>query len=260
MFDFIIPVCNIDEIDFKYRVNNINRIIESLPNDVSLILVEQDMGNNTFGKTVNFRNNDKYINVKYSIFNKPWLQNIGVRASDRKDIIIGESDCLVEKPKKFFSQFSTYVKNLFWCHTWNRIQYHEEDYNIVSRDEIGPKRGMAEGGLIYFTKDYYNSIGGANEWFQELGGMDNELIRRAEAKVNNKPFNWTIHHYWHPQNRMKKNDWSMSVFRNANREKYNYIRKNILHVINKMNKLDFGNTSLPLCATMKWEDVISKGV
>ena len=256
MLDFIIPACNIDEIDFSYRVDNINRIISTLPEDVRMILVEQDMGNDTFGKNVNLRNNDKYIKVEYKIFNKPWLQNIGARAA-RNRFIIGESDCTVDKPEKFFSQFSTHISNLPWCHAWNKIQYHSKDFSKINRVEVGPKRGMAEGGLVYFSKPYYNLIGGANEWFQELGGMDNELIRRAESLVRNVPFKWIIHHHWHPKSKLKTNNWKNSTYREINRVRYIYISKFSRIVSNKMNKLDFGNKSSPLCARMDWEDVVS---
>ena len=257
MFNFIIPVCNTNGDDFSYRVNNVNSIINSLPNNVKLILVEQDMGHKLFGPNLNLRSDDKHIIVKYKIFNKPWLQNIGVRESDSQHVIIGESDCIPDSTGNYFIELDKHIQNRPWCHAWNRIQYHGEDYNIITRDEIGPKKGLAEGGLVYFNKSFYNSIGGANEWFLELGGMDNELIRRAEFKCINKPFKWIIHHHWHPSNIMKADKWANSLYRKDNQAKYRFISVNVGKVIDKLNRLEFGNKSYPLCHKMKWEDVIN---
>lgn len=186
--------------------------------------------------------------VKYPIFNKPWLYNIGVALAKTNNILLGEGDVSVNL--KFFIELEKYINsnNKDWFFCWNRIQYWNETRDKVLRDDA-PRVGMAEGGIVYFKKDFFWSIGGANEHIQELGGIDNELIRRASFKTKTYDmFKWTIHHMWHPVSNIKKDKWKNGKHRQNNVRIYYFTKSNPDKMIDILNKEKQGKPDKPLCA------------
>ena len=145
---------------------------------------------------------------------------------------------------------------LNWCHAWNRIKYYDKEHVNIYRDD-SPKKGGAEGGLIFFQKKYYWVIGGANGWMYELGGMDNEITRRAEFKEQDKQFIWTIEHWWHEQNRMKMKNWEFANYREKNRKIYKDVVKNPKQYIKIFNSLQnqLGGAISPVSSKIRWENL-----
>lgn len=260
MFDYIIPCANVGGPDYEDRINNIQRIIDELPHNIRIVIIEQriDRSYTRFKDSIFSDGRTNFVEVYYPVFNKPWLYNIGVRNSRFDYIILGETDCLPEFPQTFFLELYKYIaiNRLNWCHAWNRIKYYNADQSQVYRDD-SPKRGGAEGGLVFFQKDYYWKIGGTNEWMYELGGMDNELIRRAEFRERSAQFNWTINHYWHRQNRMKMEDWKFAKYREQNRKIYKDVVNNPGNYIKIFNsfKNKLGDNYSPLSSKLKWENL-----
>lgn len=237
MFEFIIPVCNIGGDDFFDRVPNIQRQIDNYPSKVKIIIVEQIVNNKfiPYGKKLKMKENVRYIFTRNKVFNKSWLINIGINASTGKNLIIGESDCTPGSPtEEYFDGLYNYVieNNIKWCHGWNRILYYNKNYSEIIRDD-GPRPGFAEGGLVYFNKTYLLHIGGYNELLRELGGIDNEICRRAEIIYDDKPFKWTIIHHYHRSNKMK-GDWKNAKYRETNKKIYQVTKRNPDKSIDKM--------------------------
>ena len=162
--------------------------------------------------------------VRYPIFNKPWLYNIGVKLSKTDNILLAEGDINVNR--KYFIELKEFIKNSNkkWFFAWNRIKYWNENADKVLRDDK-PRIGMAEGGIVYFNKSFYWDIGGANEHIQELGGIDNELIRRASfISKTYDSFEWIINHMWHPISKVKKDKWKKGKHRPDNVRIYCYTK------------------------------------
>lgn len=246
---YIIPLANIGHPDFFDRVNNVQRQLNEYPEDIQIIIVEQRIMDviPTFFRQLSIPKNATYYRLEYPVFNKSWCINLGVKKSKYGNIIIGESDCTPEHSHKYFTDLLNYVdkNNTKWMFGWDRIKYYNKDHSDVYRDDE-PKKGMAEGGLQYFNKDFFWSIGGSNEFLQELGTIDNELVRRAELNGGYHKFNHTIIHHWHEWNKMKKDNWKFAEHRNDNKKIYYWVDKHKKESIEFLNKYKSGDITLPL--------------
>ena len=252
--DLIIPVYNGGD-DFIYRLRNMNIITSAIPYEVHLIIVEQVDGNETFWENLHIQRSDiTYIPVEYSgVFNKGWLYNIGLKETKTENVILGESDCLFEP--LYFNNILKHLKNnppLQWFHCWDKILYLSESMDTVYK-KYNNIAGGPEGGLILFKKNFLFSIGGANEWLEGLGGIDDDLVIRASYITGRQRFKMegTIYHYWHPNSKMKGNRSDSKFFR-RNRMKNvaycNYLHKNPRLVIECLsNRIDEIGGDIPLC-------------
>jgi len=258
--DFIIPVGNVGGSDFDDRVISVQKIIDSFPKDVHIIIVEQITKNELVTFEVILEENDHvtYIPVEYPTFNKPWLYNIGSKNCKTNHLLLGETDCTPENPKIYFEKLIKQMVryNINWSFGWNRILYFNSDYTEILRDDK-PIKGYAEGGIVYFNLDYYWLIGGSNEWIKELGGIDNELIRRAETDGAYRAFDWTIHHHYHDKCIMKN-----GIYQQDNREIFIYVqsypRRSTALLSEFKNKM--GSLDKPICDEVEWDDVTDSNV
>lgn len=216
-FDYVIPLANAGYIDFHHRVKNLEKILKAVPPHVHVVLVEQVLNGKraTFERNLKFPShlNYTYVKVRRPVFNKCWLYNLGARKAQTDRLIFGEADMYVE-PNYFVHLWNvvTSKKDLRWCFGWCRILYHNVTGTGYER-VVKPARGGAEGGLVYYQKQFFWQIGGYNEWMEDLGGPDNEIIRRAERASSKFYFDWTVDHLWHAKSRLKKS-------RRRNRNKY----------------------------------------
>lgn len=252
MFTYIIPVCNIsnDKTEFNYRLKNLENIIHNLSiyKDLRIFIIEQIINENhdIFSyKIINKLEDSTSVMILKNIphFNKSWLYNIGVKKSNTEYIILGEGDVLIDgNINEYFNNLYSFIKdNKFnWCFGWNKLIYLGENNEITK--EVLPSKGMAEGGIVCFKKRYLESIGMLNEELKGLGGMDNELIRRAEFFTNNYPmFDYTLYHQYHPISKLKENSWiNNKVIHDENIKIYNKTKKNPLKIIEKLNKIKQG--------------------
>jgi len=127
-----------------------------------------------------------------------------------------------------------------WFFAWNKIIYWNKDFTEKLRVD-SPRETMAEGGLVYFDKDFYWEIGGSNEFFQELGGIDNELATRARSVIGeDKLFEGTINHLWHPISYLKKENWRFGKHYVKNRILYYQVKDNPKLAIAEMKKMKIG--------------------
>lgn len=257
-FDFIIPICNMNNDGFEERFRNLMVITNNLPknNSVHLILIEQIINkeNPKFLDHLNIpeKLDHTKVFVEFPVFNKPWLFNLGVKESKYQNLLLSEMDVninpgYIEKIEEYLLDINKPGKK--WFFAWNKILYWNKELNKVEQEHTCSK-GMREGGLIFIKKDYYWEIGGGNEFIQELGGPDNEFIRRAEHLTNNYPkMKGTIHHLWHPIHNLKTNDWKNSTRRDRNRQIYGIVksRPNLMMSILKEHIKYLGNKNCPLC-------------
>jgi len=248
MFTLIIPICKIDN-SIDYRIVSIKNLIKQTPKDINIIIVHQIKPKD---KKLNFTGENVlniYVNSE-GIFNKSWLNNIGVKYANTKYIILSESDISIDL--NYFLKLKEYVNknNYDWFFAWNRIIYYEKDMKKISRD-VKPFKGGPEGGLVCHKKDFYWKMGGANEWLAGLGGIDNEMARRSEYLTKTyHMFQYKIEHNWHPESQLKydkQRDW--------NKKLYKFVVNNPYDMINLQIKLikELGNVKKPICDTYKLE-------
>lgn len=243
--DLIIPYYISEESDNKFRLNNIIEIIEILPKNVSLQLVYS--GNIDLSHLM--KDNIFPIKIKHlSYFVKGWFYNVGVKNSITTNIVLGESDIFF--PNNHFNNIIDYKENTDyrWFFAWDKLLYLKEN-SIEVHKEIIPKPDRAEGGLVFFDKRFYINIGGANEFYKDLGGIDNDLIRRSEYITSNYPMmSGTIKHKWHPANYMKKDDWKYAKYRKDNINLYQKVKKNPKYYLQLLSKYsnEIGG-EYPLC-------------
>lgn len=256
--DVIIPICNVEGPDFEDRLNNLREKIESYPNFVNLIFVEQII-NNGYRKYQHYLSDcrGEWITAKYPIFNKSWLINLGWRRSTSPYFIITESDCIPDgNVEDYFKELLYFLEkiNPTWCWGWNRIQYLDRDLKTIIRDDV-PRKGMAEGGMVVFERKFFEKIGMSNELMKELGGPDNELIRRVEHLSKSKiMFPWKIIHHFHEKNYMKENDWKSAKYRNDNRKIYRFVCINLWYSSHFLRGHEQGMLKGPLCDRINMEE------
>jgi len=237
---------------------------------IELIFVCQNytMSENLFTECAKFKNIDKgniaiEALLNYPVFNKGWCINVGARIAKYDTICIAESDMWAPEP--FLNDAAKHMndKEYKWCFGWNKLLYTSENerkkvlsgesFQIISvgKNIVFPKRGGSEGGFVLFNKKFYFDIGGCNEWFEELGGPDNELARRAEAvSCTYVKFNQFVYHLWHKP--CRDND---RFTRKHNRKLYCHIVGNIQKTNRLLRKQPFGNTEHPLCSTKSYEEL-----
>jgi hypothetical protein len=230
--DYIIPVCNIGDLDFGIRCENISFLLkEFLAKQTNIllnvILVEQIINDNL----IRYQDNivipkDLKINiltVQHPIFIKPWLYNIGVRNSISENIIFGEADVFCGDPN-FLSGFLEQIEGkIKWCFIWYTVKKLTEEgrRKLLSFDRLNesdyhrvyPAHNRCEGMGVYFDKSFFrNELGWANELFKELGGNDNELAYRAwKASGEYIKYPSTLIHLWHPKSILKPGNPNNSV-------------------------------------------------
>lgn len=252
--DYIIPICNMGDNSFDYRLRNLEALIRIIPPFVNLVIVEQIVDTTKKLYINNIRepekiNIDKQI-VRHPIFNKPWLYNIGVNMTRTDKIFLAEGD--INTNRLYFGDLFTYIysgegKHLDWFFAWDEIIYWDEQFKNKARVD-SPRPGMAEGGVVYFNKDFYWKIGGANEWLQELGGIDNELSLRAKfVSGYYLNFKWTINHLWHPISHVKKDGWKYATHRLNNRRIFYKVKENPQKMIDILRENKIGIPTEPIC-------------
>jgi len=159
------------------------------------------------------------IHLCSPVFNKGWCINAGVKASKGETICIAESDMYGFQP--YLNAVMTFMKqkNLQWCFgdttaifTTERQRKDIMEYGRCTGtlDKRPPVPDGYEGGFLMFNRKFFNSLGGCNEWFEELGCIDNELVLRAKsASGTYEAYPESAWHLWHPE--CKKHTRSMNL-------------------------------------------------
>jgi ribosomal protein L31E len=230
--DYIIPVCNIGDVDFKIRCENISFILkEFLAKQteilLNVIIVEQvtDSKLDRYQDKITIPENlkIKILTVQHPTFIKPWLYNIGFRNTISDNIIFGEADVYSDDANYFSKCIGQIEGKIKWCFIWYAVkklteqgrtkllnfkQLSDNDYH-----KVFPAHNCCEGMGVYFNKAFFKDcIGWANEFFKELGGNDNELAYRAwKASGEYIKYPSTLIHLWHPKSILKPGNPNNSI-------------------------------------------------
>lgn len=259
---YIIPVCNIGEA-FQQRSRNLSYISNwllhpgmSQSKDITVegAIIEQVINHTLPLYAPQFKSNS----VIYPYFNKSWLFNVAVKRLNEFDsIILGEMDVLCLQSGLLNMIKRARQQNLMWCHGWNKIIYmnKEASNKFVAGDNVDFsaekifKVGQSgyEGGIVWFDRKFFLSIGGMNEWITRMGGEDNEIITRAKyASGTSMAAPCLAYHLWHPTSTMKRVD----NIRKRNSEVYKYTQAYPKPVIEFLSGQNFGNSNRPLSETI----------
>lgn len=203
----IIPVSALVPESIDHRREAIQHALRDFYKDVEVIIVEQSMSGETNFET--FGKDARYIRIEHPVFNKPWCCNVGVRNANGEYVVLCDADMYSRNP--IWDQLYEWMKskNYPWAFAWNRLVYtNQSQRNTVLHSgarpglkHVTPQRGYSEGGLLCLRKNFYYAIGQANEFFQELGGPDNEIVRRCMNASNYiyPMFSLLVYHLHHPQ-------------------------------------------------------------
>lgn len=256
MISVIIPVSLLVKKSLNKRVETLNRAIKDLYKGLDVIVVEQSLNGQFY-----FLDNIidcKKVKISYPVFNKGWMINVGVKHSLYDDLIIADCDmyakCVNWDTVLYWFNYNRHQ----WGFVWNRIVYttNEQRCKILDGGSsrcIGvkydtPRSGYSEGGLVYFKKDFFYKIGQFNEYLQQLGGIDTEIIIRCRHLYNKYPcYPMTVFHLWHQQEKK-----SSRPERLENIKKIRHLRQHTNHVIDWLVKNDQGNDSSPLIARKEY--------
>lgn len=260
----IVPVCHIGP-DWPSRVCTINGPLSSFlsyqEHPVKLIIVHQKLDASEPDMLVNTSVETVYRSVVSSRFNKPWLYNVGALLADGENLILAEADCVGVGPTlSRMVDVGREYKELQWGFCWNKLIYvSEADSKQVKAGtmqlrgvfgrETRPKPGGPEGGLLWIRKSFFKKIGGMNELFYGLGGMDNEFAARCYAATHTYyKHPTTLYHFWHQGSAMKRD-----ATRKVNKLFYRYTRSAPVTISKRLSTKQWGGQQ-PLA--MNWKEIL----
>jgi len=257
--DVIFSLSNLTPESLAERIKTINYSLETFyakQSNIKLkvIIVIQQLQDETIGGIKIPKHLDvDFVHVKYGVYNKGWSLNVGIRHSNAEYIIL--ADCDMWCPADYFSSLYEWAQKekIHWAFAWDLLYYctEKEKVKLLRGEDMGgechrfltpPKRGYTEGGLVIFRRESLVKMGGCNEWLQELGGIDSEMIERCMYFYgpDYKKFRVKVYHLWHPQKPK-----SFRPTRTANVDIIFFMRKN-KSANAYLAKLDFGKPDLPM--------------
>jgi poly(ribitol-phosphate) beta-N-acetylglucosaminyltransferase len=217
-FTVIIPYRKTDDPEREANVGitlgylskiGINNLIVSEHSDVSSEDVLMGQYGHLFDSfRVIFNNADK------DLFKKAYAINKGVMVSKTPYFAIFDVDCLIEKRN---IDMALYLLDSGFeiVHPFNRrikdILDKEKfriKYDFKSVESPVQYRDWADGGIVFWNKGSFISIGMENEYFIGWGGEDNEILIRANlCQLKQIRIEDTLYHLYHerPQIRTKNN-------------------------------------------------------
>jgi len=220
----IIPLSSLVHKAIPKRLETVQYAIKDFYRDVDeIIVVEQSLDGKYY--FLPHLQGVKKIEISYPIFNKPWCLNVGVRNSKHNYVVICDAD-MYSRTMQWDRLLKWMQQGYLWAFGWNKLVYTNEHQRMSllrgrisfpGLKEVKPTPGYSEGGLNVFYKPFYWEIGGMNECFQQIGGIDNSIISRAKTFTSNYPmFPALVFHMFHEQ--VKKSS-RRERFRNIQRLK-----------------------------------------
>lgn len=268
--DVIIPLCNLVPTSLRSRVDTLNYAMKQFyvgQHDVhlTLIFVEQSLD----GKIYYLDNLEiptgidvKKVEIQYPNFNKPWCLNVGFKRGDSPFVMFADSDIVAYDD--YFGRAVKWLmdKNFKWCFAWNKLYYADylekrevvylgkDRFKHIDTTFFKPSRGVNEGGFVLYRRAFYEAIGMGNEFFEQLGGPDNEQAMRAtHVSKTYEMFDQLIYHLEHEQTNK-----SARPERKRNIMMYRAEAKDMDKAVRLLRGLEPGGNE-PYCATKKFETV-----
>lgn len=155
-------------------------------------------GSNFDSFRVIFSNSDK------NLFNKSHAINQGVKLSKTPYFVMVDTDCITKKRNIDMSIYL--LDNGFdLVHPFNRVikdivdkEKFIEKYDFKTVESPLQYRKWADGGMVFWKKSSFISIGMKNEIFSGWGGEDNEIIIRANLfGLKNYRIEDVLYHLYH---------------------------------------------------------------
>lgn len=270
MIDVIIPVGNLVP---ESLVSRVETLLYAFPNfygrqtDVGLkiILVEQSLDGKLyflpnlptmikkFGQEVKIQ----HIEIGYPVFNKSWCVNVGFRHSTASHVMVADPDIFCRK--NYFLKLFQQKEKTPWRFAWNELYYTEMgDKHLIMagrtpqvEPHCGPRKGYSEGGLVLFERKFFEEMGLANEFMQELGGIDNDMMARARHLFPGEDnFPMFIWHLWHEGS--KKSSRPSRQVNVGITTKANTHTREMIDLCKRMNG---GDINQPYCAKYNFDEV-----
>lgn len=155
-----------------------------------------------------------HTDAQGGVFNRAQARNIGVMHSTTPYIATSDMDCVTRK-RNINIALGLLSRGYEVVHPFNRrvtdivdkASFTKNfDFSTVETPE--QKRSTADGGIIFWNKRSFVSIGMENEYFLGWGGEDNEIMYRANlCGLKQYRVDDTLYHLYHhrPQVRTKNN-------------------------------------------------------
>lgn len=166
------------------------------------------------GKYEDLFDSFRVIFNKGDLFNKSHAINEGVIASKTPYIAIFDMDCLTTK-KNIDLAIYLLNKGFEVVHPFNRAvkdivnkESFRKEYDFQKVKSPIQYRDWADGGIVFWNKLSFISIGMSNEYFVGWGGEDNEILIRANlCQLKQIRIDNILYHLYHerPQIRTKNN-------------------------------------------------------
>lgn len=155
-----------------------------------------------------------YTNSEGKLFNISKAINVGAVNSKTPYISFHDIDCLTKKKNIIYAvnllRDGYEVVHPFDRRVTNIVDKNKfkKDYDFNSIDTEEQNRPWADGGIVFWNKKSFISVGMLNEYFAGWGGEDNEIMLRADL-LGLKQFRIedTLYHLYHyrPQIRTQNN-------------------------------------------------------
>lgn len=194
-----------------FRLENLIFLVNYLNNfkNIEIIIVEQD--SESVLSNLKFPNNCKHIFIKNSgLFNRSWGFNVGYKYSTNEYLAFGDNDVVITKDaydksiillqqNKVVNPYSSIVDT-----TTQEANLIRQTNSLLSIKREGRRGINFCGGLVFFTKQMFEQIGGWDEDFRGWGGEDNALtfykIPLILGKECMEEIDSVGYHLWHERN------------------------------------------------------------
>lgn len=189
------------------REGNLARVLDWLKSfpDLDVVVVEQD-NMRRFRPPAGVRHVFARSSAPY---NRSWSFNIAYREIDSPIMIFGDSD-IIMRPSEFRAALEA-ADSLDVVSPYSSVldlDRHESEMSMDDMVSIGrPGRGETDhqkinicGGIVIFSRDAFERVGGWDEEFVGWGGEDDMMTFKVEAaglKAASLPFR--CYHLWHPR-------------------------------------------------------------
>jgi GT2 family glycosyltransferase len=239
-------------IGYKHREDRFSNLektlewLESMP-EIEVHIVEQDT-ESKFPNRWNVRHT--FVRNPYP-YNRSWAFNIGSMDSDSDIYAFGDSD-LVMKKEEFLESVSKMTEYDVVSPYRSVLDLTKEESKGTIEDWVGIKRpGRGEtdnqkinlcGGLVLFTKDAFNKVGGWNEDFIGWGGEDDFMTLKVEVLgLRSLEMPYRIFHIYHDRetpdlNFYQRNLMILNSARGATKQAVDDYVEKILPTIGDKNK------------------------
>lgn len=194
--------------------------------------------------------------AKHPVFNKQWLCNRGVRKAKAPMVAIADVDVYCNHAE----YLSVCMKKdresrLQWFFGWDRLIYESNTQIRSSIRDDYPYPGVQEGGIVFFRKELWGDMGGANEYIKALNGPDNDIAMRAYYVTRTyDQVGVTLNHRWHPKSTEK------GPYKKLNKGILKYTRHNPDEVINLLKQHKWGAAAGPYSEKQSFYQARTSGV